>query len=376
MTSSTRNSKPQTTNNSRKSAISNPEPAKDSRRSTTADPPEQQLGDTPVAPWEMPTPEEKEQAKPVRRALKEAVKKVDSQEKADKVIGDLEAATAGQTAAEVEQQQPKTATPADAARKVEQAAKTAPPSEKPQKVLEATARTLASPDQRQREVLSEAAQEVLNPEQQGAAPTVTSPRAREYLRRAVLKRLNPLDAVDAGLFIKVNHLPHTRTLNSLFYGITMAYKGGAAWYLLMGLVMLRKRSSALGLLRDTAVPMAISSSLVEFPIKSYFRRRRPFITIIQAIVIGKKPGSWSFPSGHSAAAFAGAWLLSRRYPRWSPLNYMAAGLVAFSRMYLGDHYPGDVLSGSVAGVVLAMAFNWLLGGRRKPSRNRDRGASR
>ncbi len=343
----------------------NPRTKKQPTQAKANNPPEQQLGDTPVAPWEMPTPEEKAQAKPVRTALKEAVKQVNSQEKADEVIEHIEAATAGQTAEQVQQEQPKKSAPAEAAHEVQQAAKTASGPRKTEKVLEQTARVLTSPDARQREVVSQAAQEVLNPEQQGAPPTVANPRAREYLQRAVLKRLKPLDAVDADLFLKVNHLPHTRLLNTLFYGLTMAFKGGAAWYIMMGLASLRKPGSAAGILRDTAVPMAISSSLVEFPIKSYFRRRRPFITIIQAIVIGKKPGNWSFPSGHSAAAFAGAYLLNRRYPRWSPLTYTAAGLVAFSRMYLGDHYPGDVLSGSIAGVLFAMAFNWLLGGKRK-----------
>ena len=48
----------------------------------STNPPKQKLGDTPVPPWEMPTPEEKEQAKPIRRALKDAVAKVDSPEKA------------------------------------------------------------------------------------------------------------------------------------------------------------------------------------------------------------------------------------------------------------------------------------------------------
>ena len=51
-----------------------------------ANPPEQKVGDTPVPPWEMPTPEEKEQAKPIRRALKDAVANVDSPEKAEEVI--------------------------------------------------------------------------------------------------------------------------------------------------------------------------------------------------------------------------------------------------------------------------------------------------
>src|SRR5215216_4795775 len=88
--------------------------------------PEQKLGDTPVPPWEMPTPEEKAQAKPVRRALKEAVAKVDSPEKADKVVESLEKAAADQPVKEVEQNQPAAPTPASAGQQVEKAAKTAP----------------------------------------------------------------------------------------------------------------------------------------------------------------------------------------------------------------------------------------------------------
>jgi undecaprenyl-diphosphatase len=104
----------------------------------------------------------------------------------------------------------------------------------------------------------------------------------------------------------------------------------------------------------------IATTIVEHPIKAYFKRRRPFITIIQAIVIGKKPGSWSFPSGHSASAFGGAWLLNQKFPGWKGVTYTLAGLVAFSRIYLGDHYPGDVLSGSLLGLLFARVFRWIL----------------
>ena len=321
--------------------------------------PKQKLGDTPVPPWEMPTPEEKEQAKPVKRALKKAIKRVDSPEKAEKVIEDLETANAGTTAGDVEQTQPKTATPAEAAREVEKAAETAPKGKRVETALETTARVLTTPDKRQREVVSEAVQEVFDPEQQGAVPTVDDAQKREYLRQAVLKRLKPLDALDANLFLMVNHLPHTRFLNTVFYSFTVAFNGAAAWFALMGISVLRKRRPFRAMYWDAALPLTITTWLVEFPIKAYFRRRRPFIKIIQAIVIGKKPGTWSFPSGHSAAAFGGAWLLNRQFGRFDIFRYMIAGMVAFSRIYLGDHYPGDVMSGSGLGMLFAMFFRWL-----------------
>lgn len=321
--------------------------------------PEQKLGDTPVPPWEMPTPEEKQQAKPIRRALKDAISKVDSSEKADEVIEELETVAAGQTAKEVEEAESPPTTPAKAARQVEKAALTAPEQKEAENVLETTARVLTTSDKHQREVVSEAVQEVLNPEQQGAAPTVTNVQEREYLREAVLKRLKPADALDANLFLFVNHLPHTRLLNTLFYTLTAIFTGGAFWYVVTALAALRNRGRTLTLVREVVLPLTVTGALVEYPVKSYFRRRRPFITIIQAIVIGKKPGTWSFPSGHSACAFAGAWLLNHLFARGWRLRYLLASLVAFSRIYLGDHYPGDVASGSLLGLLFAMFFRKL-----------------
>jgi undecaprenyl-diphosphatase len=318
--------------------------------------PEQKLGDTPVAPWEMPTPEEKQQAKPVRRALKKAVSKVDSQEKADKVIEKLESAVGETKASEVQQTRAKIDSPAEAAQKVKAVEQSAPESKKPEKVIEKTAQVLATSEGHAKEAVSEAVQEVMNPEQQGATSTVQDTRQREYLRTAVLKRLKPVDALDANLFLAINHLPHTRILNGLFYGLTLAFQGVTAWFVETGVAALRHRRHAKGILQEVALPLILTGGLVELVIKPFFKRRRPFITIIQAIVIGKKPGTWSFPSGHAAGAFAGAWLLNNKFPKFSLLRYFIASLVAFSRIYLGDHYPGDVASGSLSGLVFAMVF--------------------
>jgi len=100
---------------------------------------------------------------------------------------------------------------------------------------------------------------------------------------------------------------------------------------------------------------------VEFPIKRAVRRRRPFVDVVSAIVVGKKPGSWSHPSGHTTASFACARVLASVWPRGAPVFYALASVVGVSRVYVGDHYPGDVLSGATCGLVLAEVLYRLVG---------------
>ena len=338
-----------------------------------AEPPEQQLGDTPVAPWEMPTPEQKAAAQPVRRALTEALSKVDSEEQADRVAQQLVTETQGKSVEQAAPEKNEREKPvAQAAREVERTARTAPPGESAERVIKKAVTELEGTQGSEREALAEAMQEVFNPEQQGAPPDVHT-RRLQLLRRAVIKRMQPMDALDAELFLAVNHLPHNRITNGFFYLLTFVFSGGIAWFGLMGLATLLDRKRGWHLTRTSALPLAIATSVVEYPIKAFFRRRRPFSLIVQAIVIGKKPGTWSFPSGHSAAAFAGAWLLGIHYPRMRWLLNLVAGLVAFSRIYLGDHYPSDVVSGSLCGLLLAEASRRLLDGflhSKSPARKR------
>ena len=94
--------------------------------------------------------------------------------------------------------------------------------------------------------------------------------------------------------------------------------------------------------------------------KYLFNRARPFIWDTEIAPLTKTPSSSSFPSGHSATAAAGALTLSVLYPPFAPALVLAGFLVVLSRVYLGVHFPFDVLAGvaigtATSGVVLAIA---------------------
>ncbi len=85
--------------------------------------------------------------------------------------------------------------------------------------------------------------------------------------------------------------------------------------------------------------------------KYLFDRARPFIWDAEIAPLIKTPSSSSFPSGHSATAAAGALTLSVFYPAFAVPLVVAGFLVILSRVYLGVHYPFDVLAGVLIGVV-------------------------
>lgn len=106
-----------------------------------------------------------------------------------------------------------------------------------------------------------------------------------------------------------------------------------------------------------AVGLVAHVVLLEGAIKHAVARERPFaalgLTLRDSLV---DPASYSFPSGHSAAAFLCAWIVGARYPRWRLPLLALATLVGLSRLHLGAHYPTDVAAGAVFGLVVGVVL--------------------
>jgi undecaprenyl-diphosphatase len=196
-----------------------------------------------------------------------------------------------------------------------------------------------------------AAQQLFAPGAKSAQPPEVQ-RASQLLKDEALGRMHRLDALDARLFLAINGLPHPPLVNIVLHSLSLLATGGACFEAGAMLAMLRVVPGSLAALAQLVPATTLTTWLAEYPIKAHFRRRRPFVDVVRALVIGKRPGSWSFPSGHTAASFASARALSAVWPERAGTFYGLAIVVAFSRVYLGVHYPGDVLSGAALGSIL------------------------
>lgn len=109
----------------------------------------------------------------------------------------------------------------------------------------------------------------------------------------------------------------------------------------------------------TALFSVFASGICVHILKAAFERPRPGYASGAVLKLLENPslvdlsGRFnSFPSGHTTTAFAVAYVFAKRYPRFGIAFYLIAALVAASRVYLGSHYPTDVLAGAFLGVTV------------------------
>jgi membrane-associated phospholipid phosphatase len=141
--------------------------------------------------------------------------------------------------------------------------------------------------------------------------------------------------------------------------ITRAANYSRLWLVLAGALAVfdgrqGRRAAGRGL-----IAIAIAAGVANGPAKLLVHRRRPSSRLHPALI--RAPGSTSFPSGHSAAAFAFVTGACAELPMLAPALVPLAAAVAYSRVHTGVHYPSDVAAGAGIGIgsgLLAAHWPW------------------
>ena len=136
--------------------------------------------------------------------------------------------------------------------------------------------------------------------------------------------------------------------------IAHSVDGGAAWLLTAGAVCLAEQTRKAG--RGLLLTIGLDGLLVNGILKNGIKRERPYEYEDRLIVLCRKPKDPSFPSGHTAVSFASAvFLYAAGYKKSGVAAIGYAGLVGLSRIYLGVHYPSDVVAGAIVGSIIGLA---------------------
>src|SRR2546421_3755466 len=137
-------------------------------------------------------------------------------------------------------------------------------------------------------------------------------------------------------------------LDGALVGVGRAASYSRLWLLIAGGLTVAGGTQARRAASRGVAAIAIASAAANGPAKLLARRRRPFSRSRPPLI--PVPRSTSFPSGHSASAFAFATAACGELPWLAPALVPLAGAVAYSRVHAGVHYPSDVAAGAAPGV--------------------------
>lgn len=140
-------------------------------------------------------------------------------------------------------------------------------------------------------------------------------------------------------------------LDPVFVALTRAGSYGAVWIALA--LVLAWRSRRVKVLVLVVLADLAAEGLADV-LKAAIPRRRPPLLYPEPKTLVHDPHSHSFPSGHATTSFACATVLALTYPRAAVAFYVLAAAIAFSRVYVGVHWPSDVLAGALLGIAIAL----------------------
>lgn len=155
-------------------------------------------------------------------------------------------------------------------------------------------------------------------------------------------------------------IPRTAVLDGFFLAVTnIAGSYGQLWVIVAAVLLIFKSTRKAGVAVLLAYAMVFLMG--QYGLKNLISRPRPCQIDLDFALLVDRPSSSSFPSTHSAWAFGAATAIFMRHKKAGVGAFVAAALIAFSRLYLFLHFPTDVLAGIALGVALGVLANWATG---------------
>lgn len=151
---------------------------------------------------------------------------------------------------------------------------------------------------------------------------------------------------------------HNPVLDALAVFLNYAGEHGEIWIAFTLLLLLFRRTRKAGCAMATALVLYLVAG--DCILKPLFARPRPCDVNTAITILVKRPHGHSFPSGHTASAFAAAFALWLQNRKLGVPALVLAAFIAFTRLYLYVHFPTDVLGGLVLGLALGFFASWLV----------------
>lgn len=159
--------------------------------------------------------------------------------------------------------------------------------------------------------------------------------------------------IDKSILLWIQDTLRVPALNPVFIFISSIGNLGAIWIVISILLLIFKKMRKVGVMSIIAL---IGSVLINNVIlKNLVARIRPYEVMTNLKLLVPHANDFSFPSGHTGSSFAAAYVLYKELPKKYGIQaLLLATLIGFSRLYIGIHYPSDVIAGAVIGILIAI----------------------
>ena len=171
---------------------------------------------------------------------------------------------------------------------------------------------------------------------------------------------NVFYSIDLSILYFFNHTLSCKALDSFFLLITNVNHWYIAYSILLGICFVKGGTKGKLAVAGVLLLIIFADQFSHRVLKEIFLRPRPCNALGDIITPAGCNGTYSFPSNHAFNNFAAATFFFILYKNLKWILFTTATLIALSRIYLGLHYPSDVLAGAAFGVLFGYLFAMLV----------------